>query len=57
VLTGAATGRISDDDILTYISAGLGVQDAAAAWSVYQRAEAHRVGRSIDWPRNTGGVE
>ncbi|WSQ13996.1 ornithine cyclodeaminase family protein [Streptomyces sp. NBC_01231] len=50
VLTGAATGRRSDDDIVTYLSAGLGVQDAAAAWSVYQRAEALGVGRSVDWP-------
>ncbi|MFI7708893.1 ornithine cyclodeaminase family protein [Nonomuraea sp. NPDC049480] len=57
VLTGAATGRGSDDDIVTYISSGLGVQDAAAAWSIYQRAEAHGVGWSVDWPRNTGGVE
>ncbi|CAM5549149.1 hypothetical protein [Streptomyces aurantiogriseus] len=50
VLTGGATGRASDDDIVTYISAGLGVQDAAAAWSVYQQAEAQGVGRSVDWP-------
>ncbi|MBV1935612.1 ornithine cyclodeaminase family protein [Streptomyces sp. BV286] len=57
VLTGDATGRVSDDDIITYISAGLGVQDAAAAWSIYQRAEAHGVGQSVDWPRNTGGTE
>ncbi|TLS47748.1 ornithine cyclodeaminase family protein [Streptomyces montanus] len=50
VLTGDVTGRGSDDDIVTYISAGLGVQDAAAAWSTYQQAEAHGVGRSVDWP-------
>lgn len=42
---------------VTYISAGLGVQDAAAAWSIYQRAEALGVGQSVDWPRSTGGAE
>ncbi|MGQ4386144.1 hypothetical protein [Streptomyces sp. SAS_270] len=47
VLTGDAGGRYSDDDVVTYLSAGLGVQDAAAAWSVYQRAEAHDVGRGL----------
>lgn len=50
VLTGAETGRGSDDEIVTYISAGLGIQDAAAAWSIHQRAEAHGVSRSADWP-------
>ncbi|MBT2676926.1 ornithine cyclodeaminase family protein [Streptomyces sp. ISL-14] len=50
VLTGDATGRGSDDDIVTYISAGLGVQDAAAAWSVYQQAEARDIGRRAEWP-------
>ncbi|WP_416979823.1 ornithine cyclodeaminase family protein [Streptomyces sp. T028] len=50
VLTGAATGRRGDDDIVTYISAGLGVQDAAAAWHIYQQAEAHGVGRRADRP-------
>ncbi|GAB2764390.1 hypothetical protein GCM10027072_73780 [Streptomyces bullii] len=50
VLTGEATGRGSDDDIVTYLSAGLGVQDAAAAWSVYQQAEARDIGRRTDWP-------
>jgi ornithine cyclodeaminase/alanine dehydrogenase-like protein (mu-crystallin family) len=50
VLTGDRTARGSDDDIVTYISAGLGVQDAAAAWSIYQLAEAHGVGRNVDWP-------
>lgn len=53
VLTGDATGRGSDDDIVTYLSAGLGVQDAAAAWSIHQRAEAHGVGRSVDRPAPT----
>ncbi|MER5217408.1 ornithine cyclodeaminase family protein [Streptomyces sp. NPDC002838] len=53
VLTGAAAGRSSDGDIMTYLSAGLGVQDAAAAWSVYQQAELHGVGRSVDWPAPT----
>lgn len=30
--------------------AGRGVQDAAAAWSVYRQADARGVGRSVDWP-------
>lgn len=47
VLTGDAAGRDSDDDVVTYLSAGLGVQDAAAAWSIYQRAEAHDIGRGL----------
>ncbi|MBD0844637.1 ornithine cyclodeaminase family protein [Streptomyces sp. TRM68416] len=47
VLTGAVAGRSDDGDIVTYLSAGLGVQDAAAAWSVYQQAELHGVGRSV----------
>ncbi|MCZ9338393.1 ornithine cyclodeaminase family protein, partial [Streptomyces sp. TRM76130] len=47
VLTGRETARGSDDDIVTYLSAGLGVQDAAAAWAVYRRAEAHGVGRQV----------
>lgn len=47
VLTGDVGGRDSDDDAVTYLSAGLGVQDAAAAWSVYQRAEAHDIGRGL----------
>ncbi|MCT9080087.1 ornithine cyclodeaminase family protein [Streptomyces fulvoviolaceus] len=50
VLTGDETGRGSDDDIVTYLSAGLGVQDAAAAWAIHQRAEARGVGRSVDRP-------
>ncbi|NNN32300.1 ornithine cyclodeaminase family protein, partial [Streptomyces sp. S3(2020)] len=53
VLTGHETVRGGDDDIVTYISAGLGVQDAAAAWSVHQRAEALGIGRSADWPAPT----
>ena len=50
VLNGDATGRGSDDDIVTYVSAGLGVQDATAAWHIYEQAEAHGVGRTLDWP-------
>ncbi|MFI1337970.1 ornithine cyclodeaminase family protein [Streptomyces sp. NPDC020845] len=50
VLIGDVAGRVGDDDTVTYMSAGLGVQDAAAAWSVYRQAEARGVGRSVDWP-------
>ncbi|MEU1515595.1 ornithine cyclodeaminase family protein [Streptomyces sp. NPDC005811] len=50
VLTGTATGRRSDDDLVTYLSAGLGVQDAAAAWHIHQRAEERGVGRRADRP-------
>ncbi|MBR8640427.1 ornithine cyclodeaminase family protein [Streptomyces tuirus] len=49
VLTGAATGRDSEDDIVTYLSAGLGIQDASAAWSIHDRAERRGVGRTLDW--------
>jgi alanine dehydrogenase len=49
VLTGTATGRDTDDDIVTYLSAGLGVQDAAAAWSIYHQAVRQDIGRTLDW--------
>ncbi|MFF9040420.1 ornithine cyclodeaminase family protein [Streptomyces sp. NPDC014892] len=47
VLTGLDRARGSDDDIVTYLSAGLGVQDAAAAWSIYRQAEALGAGRAV----------
>ncbi|MGI5459797.1 ornithine cyclodeaminase family protein [Streptomyces sp. CA-249302] len=40
VLTGDATGRRNDEDIVTYLSVGIGVQDAAAAWSIHRRTSA-----------------
>ncbi|MFI0418736.1 ornithine cyclodeaminase family protein [Spongiactinospora sp. 9N601] len=49
VLTGRATARRDPDDLVTYLSVGLGVQDAAAAWHVVERAEALDAGQEIAW--------
>ncbi|MFI5799965.1 ornithine cyclodeaminase family protein [Streptomyces sp. NPDC051677] len=49
VLADTATGRDSDDDIITYFSSGLGIQDAAAAWTVHQRAERLNIGHTLNW--------
>ncbi|RBQ14932.1 ornithine cyclodeaminase family protein [Spongiactinospora rosea] len=49
VLTGRATARRDPDDLVTYLSVGLGVQDAAAAWHVVERAEALDIGQEIAW--------
>ncbi|MFI6796383.1 ornithine cyclodeaminase family protein [Streptosporangium canum] len=49
VLTGRATARRHPDDLVTYLSVGLGVQDAAAAWHVVECAEALRAGQEVAW--------
>lgn len=49
VLGGRATARRHPDDLVTYLSVGLGVQDAAAAWHVIERAEALGAGQEIAW--------
>ena len=38
VLLGRASGRRSDEDVVVYVSVGLGIQDAAAAWLVVDRS-------------------
>jgi ornithine cyclodeaminase/alanine dehydrogenase-like protein (mu-crystallin family) len=47
VLTGSRPGRTSDSDIIFYNSVGLGIQDAAAAWLVLDRAAARGLGTTI----------
>jgi len=47
VLTGSRPGRASDRDIIFYNSVGLGIQDAAAARLVLDRAEARGLGTRI----------
>jgi ornithine cyclodeaminase len=47
VLTGAAAGRRSPDDITVYAPVGLPWQDLAIAWPVYQAASDHA--RTIDF--------
>jgi ornithine cyclodeaminase/alanine dehydrogenase-like protein (mu-crystallin family) len=44
VLAGAAPGRTSDSETTVYKSMGHAVEDAAAAWLVYQRAVAQGAG-------------
>lgn len=39
VLTGRATARTTAEEIVTYTSVGLGIQDAAAAWAVVRAAQ------------------
>jgi ornithine cyclodeaminase/alanine dehydrogenase-like protein (mu-crystallin family) len=47
VVAGRAVGRRRPDDIVYYNSVGIGVQDAAAAWSIIAAARARGVGRTI----------
>jgi ornithine cyclodeaminase/thiomorpholine-carboxylate dehydrogenase len=44
VLSGAAPGRTSEEEITVYKSMGHAVEDAAAAWLVYRRAVAQGAG-------------
>lgn len=48
VLTGAAPGRQSEDDITLFKSLGLAVEDVAAAWVVWQAAERENAGTVVE---------
>jgi alanine dehydrogenase len=47
VVTGRHPGRRAPDDLVFYNSLGLGVQDAAAAWAIVERAGRLGVGRWV----------
>jgi ornithine cyclodeaminase/alanine dehydrogenase-like protein (mu-crystallin family) len=47
VVTGRHPGRRAPDDLVFYNSLGLGVQDAAAAWAIVERARRLGVGRRV----------
>lgn len=49
VLTHRVTLSTKDDDVLTYLSVGLGIQDAAAAWEIYSAALASGLGTEVPW--------
>ncbi|QDX41090.1 ornithine cyclodeaminase family protein [Salarchaeum sp. JOR-1] len=48
VLVGEAAGRTSDDDITVFDSGGTGIETAAAAYLLYERAEEAGRGTTID---------
>ncbi|HKO83552.1 MAG TPA: hypothetical protein VJ140_03110 [Actinomycetota bacterium] len=47
VATGRHPGRREPDDLVFYNSLGLGVQDAAAAWAIVERAATLGVGERV----------
>jgi ornithine cyclodeaminase/alanine dehydrogenase-like protein (mu-crystallin family) len=47
VAPGRHPGRQGPDDLVFYNSLGLGVQDAAAAWAVVERAGRQGVGTRV----------
>jgi ornithine cyclodeaminase/alanine dehydrogenase-like protein (mu-crystallin family) len=47
VVTGRHPGRRASDDLVFYNSLGLGVQDAAAAWAIVERARRLGVGQRV----------
>ncbi|HZA82225.1 MAG TPA: ornithine cyclodeaminase family protein, partial [Actinomycetes bacterium] len=47
VATGRHPGRHGPDDLVFYNSLGLGVQDAAAAWAIVERAAELGVGERV----------
>jgi ornithine cyclodeaminase/alanine dehydrogenase-like protein (mu-crystallin family) len=47
VATGRHPGRQAADDLVFYNSLGLGVQDAAAAWAIVERARGLGVGARV----------
>jgi ornithine cyclodeaminase len=46
-VTGRHLGRSAPGDLIFYNSLGLGVQDAAAAWAIVERARSLDVGRRV----------
>ncbi|WP_404436553.1 ornithine cyclodeaminase family protein [Microbacterium aerolatum] len=48
IAVGARPGRSSPDEIIFYNTTGVGVQDAAAAWSIIERAKARGRVRHVD---------
>ncbi|NIH83839.1 ornithine cyclodeaminase family protein [Amycolatopsis granulosa] len=49
VVAGKRSGRTGAQDVITYLSVGLGVQDAAVAWHLIRRAEDERIGTEVAW--------
>jgi len=49
IAAGLAEGRRSADEITLFKSLGLAVEDLAAAWSVYRRAQAEDVGTWVEF--------
>lgn len=47
ILTGQV--RVPTSGLTSYLSVGLGVQDAAAAWAIYRRAADLGLGITVDW--------
>jgi ornithine cyclodeaminase len=47
VVTGRHPGRLAPDDLVFYNSLGLGVQDAAAAWAIVERAPTLGIGARV----------
>ena len=47
VITGQATGRISDDDITLYDGVGIGIQDTTIMRAIYDQAQTHDLGTRI----------
>jgi len=54
VLTGAAPGRRSPDEITVFESLGIGIYDLAAAWVVWRNAEARDAGTELDFGGRRG---
>ena len=49
VIIGKNPGRTSDDEITIFDSTGLAVQDITTAWTVYEKARDHNLGRRINF--------
>jgi ornithine cyclodeaminase len=49
ILAGNAEGRTGDDEVIYYNSTGIGVQDAAAAAAVVDRARREHLGRCLEF--------